>query len=168
MEEEKEESHHQIPSESSEPRAGATAVSSDASSMRDAWIQQARQAHYGHEIVLEPEPFDVRLGQGKANVDNPGNMRLQAVVNANVDRYHARNTRKAEKTEITRQIVHFIKYSDTNSGRFLKYDNLYGCWVALDDEAARLKVSCDLRKARQRQLLRTTQDKPTSSSGSNT
>lgn len=98
--------------------------------------------------IYQPDQFDVLLGRGRGHVTNPGNRRLQIAVNMHKDRYNNPSTTRSEKTKITNDIVHFIKFYNAEHGRFLKYHGIMGCWFEVEDEVARLKVSQALRYTR--------------------
>lgn len=97
--------------------------------------------------IYDPEPFDVLLGRGQAYVTNPGNRRLQCIVDLKKDQYDACPTR-SDKTRITEDIVRTIRVCGTHPGRFLKFNNVLNCWFETSDEYARLKVSNSMRNTR--------------------
>jgi len=96
------------------------------------------------EPTSSPQKFDVLLGRGRAHVENPGNQRLQIIVNINKPRYAASNSHH-KKTQISQDIVHQIKNCGTETGRFLRYDKQMRSWIEVDDQSARRKVSQALR-----------------------
>jgi hypothetical protein len=133
---------------------GVVTLFGDAFRMDDAkraaglsWYDDA-QLPAGAVAIHQPDRFDVLLGRGRGHVSNPGNKRLQIAVNMHKDRYNSPATSRAEKTKITTDIVHFIKACAGESGRFLKYHGIMGCWFEVEDEVARLKVSQALRYTR--------------------
>jgi hypothetical protein len=99
------------------------------------------------DLLVGPLPSDVMLGRGRAFLRHPGNMRLNAVVTMNMQRYLNAGSRN-EKTSITEEIVESIQTYGNPPGRFLRYKPKAGGWSEVKDEEARVKVSHTLRYRR--------------------
>jgi hypothetical protein len=99
------------------------------------------------DLLVDPLPSDVMLGRGRAFLRHPGNMRLNTVVNMNMQRYLNAGSRN-EKTWITEEIVEIIQTCGNRPGRFLRYKPKAGGWYEVDDEEARVKVSHTVRYRR--------------------
>lgn len=97
--------------------------------------------------TVVPEPDDILFGRGRRYDSHPGNLRLRALVDANVTRYNKTQSRSA-KTRIAKTVLDQV----TKSGRFLKYDEEKTAWVEVNRSSSRIKVSQAFRY-RQRQLL---------------
>jgi hypothetical protein len=95
--------------------------------------------------LLTLKPFDVLLGRGRTHLHHPGNMRMKALVRAARPRYNKAGITRMQKTSITQEIVHAIKTSGDQPGRFLMHDAGAGGWTQVDDEVARIKVGNAIR-----------------------
>ena len=91
-----------------------------------------------------PGEMDVLFGRGRHHRDNPGNRRMQLLVDVYRDAYYVAD--RDEKTTITKTIVKLIK----QQGRFLKLNKGTDEWLEVSDEAARHKVGHAMRDGRDR------------------
>mmetsp|Transcript_9459 Transcript_9459/g.11010 ORF Transcript_9459/g.11010 Transcript_9459/m.11010 type:complete len:624 (+) Transcript_9459:111-1982(+) len=87
-------------------------------------------------------PNDVVLGRGGNGFKHAGNEKLRNLARFQVHRYM--NSTKAQKTQISREIVSYIRNTDP-PGRFLKRVN--GEWKEVSDDLAREKASQVIRDA---------------------
>ena len=98
-------------------------------------------------VVENPTDHDILLGRGRWYARHAGNQRLQAIINRHLEMYQAAPERKT-KTDITHRILDEIKSSTTGVvARFLRRQQTgnHGCWVPVDDDVARLKISQAIR-----------------------
>ena len=86
------------------------------------------------ETIELPKLSDILCEKGKVIQESCGNLRLQAIVDEYVHRYHSSS--KAEKTALAEEVVRMVKSA---SGRFLTKES--GIWIETTDEVAREKVS---------------------------
>lgn len=105
-----------------------------------------------NKTVIVPRRFDVLFGRGKIAKQHTGNLRAQHLVDMYMPEYEAAN--KFNKTTIAERILDIITES---YGRFLKWDDQSGCWVEVDRDTARDKVSHYFR-------IRRSKKKPAASS----
>lgn len=94
--------------------------------------------------AVTPGLLDILLGRGRTHLTHPGNLRLQALLNANRERYTAAPSR-GSKTKIIHEIVRVAQTAGDPPGRFLKFHNELNAWVEVDDQVARIKVSHAIR-----------------------
>ena len=112
------------------------------------WLQirksQEAENRSTKDDITVPRRFDVLFGRGKNTREHSGNLRATHLVDMHMEKYEAAN--KFQKTEIAERIVSIIYES---YGRFLKWEN--DCWVEVDHNAAREKISHFFRHARSKQ-----------------
>lgn len=89
--------------------------------------------------IAAPRSMDVLLGRGRRNLNHPGNLRFQELVEANFVRFS--DATRLEKTEIVREIMMSIQ----EGGSFLKYDESSAAWVEVSSDIARIKIGQALR-----------------------
>jgi hypothetical protein len=91
-------------------------------------------------------PFDVLFGRGKPFINHHGNDRMRRIVEAYKARYEA--AEKQEKTLITQEVVHIIKNSGEQKGRFLKQQGKGkdAPWFEVSTKEAHKKVAHRLRE----------------------
>jgi hypothetical protein len=94
---------------------------------------------------ITPCRLDVLFGKGRAYREHAGNVRANNLVAMALPKYE--QACKYEKTDMARLIVNMINESH---GRFLKFDENGGCWVEVEDDVAREKISHIFRNRRDR------------------
>jgi hypothetical protein len=97
------------------------------------------------KAFITPRPFDVLFGKGRALRDYTGNMRANVLVAMYRPKYEQAD--KHDKTDIAKRIVNIIHESQ---GRFLKFEVNEGCWVEVENDMAREKISHIFRNQRDR------------------
>ncbi|CAB9517664.1 Transfer protein [Seminavis robusta] len=109
------------------------------------WIQSQRTLEEKGNIItadtIIPRRFDVLFGRGRHTRNHTGNARAAHISEMFRDKYEAAG--KFEKTAIAERIVTMIRESQ---GRFLKWED--DAWVAVDQQAARNKISHFYRNTR--------------------
>ena len=100
-------------------------------------------------MSLRPE--DVVCTKGRITKNHPGNMRYDAMIQQNKERYQACQFR-GDKTRITHEIIDTVTES---GGRFLKFDAESREWSELTKSLQREKVSHALRSSRRSSLSST-------------
>lgn len=100
-------------------------------------------------MALRPE--DVICTKGRITKNHPGNMRYDAMIQQNRERYQACQFR-GDKTRITHEIIDTVTES---GGRFLKFDSESREWSELTKNLQREKVSHALRSSRRSSLSST-------------
>lgn len=98
--------------------------------------------HAPSVVIVVPTNGDVLFGRGRPQQQNPGNVRCNYFVVANMDEYEKAS--RNGKTAIARMVVEMIK---SNGGRFLKQND--GVWEPVDDTEALRKISHSFRTHRQ-------------------
>jgi hypothetical protein len=93
-------------------------------------------------VIVVPTNGDVLFGRGRPQQQNPGNVRCNYFVVANLEEYE--NASRNGKTIIARKVMEMIK---SNGGRFLKQND--GVWECVDDTEALRKISHSFRTHRQ-------------------
>ena len=104
-----------------------------------------------------------RGGRGDRTNTHEGNIQFRQLVRSRKALYFSKLSQKLEKTHITAQIVHYIRYELEPSGRFLKADP-DGRWYDIGDQKAMQKVGLTIRKLREDAAEDDTDD-PTDATG---
>lgn len=94
-------------------------------------------------VVVAPSLFDILCGRGRECYEHPGNKIFRDMIDANLQRYTAAETKHARGTIVT-GIVDTIRNSSPNG--FLRYDSKHRTWTALAEYEARQKVGQTIRE----------------------
>lgn len=122
-------------------------TSSSKTSNKASAKKDSSQRRICHEVVHQPEKYDILCGKDKTFNNHTGNQVFRAVIMMWVDTYKAA-TSKQEKMRITRNIVTYM-HKQYNS-RFLKrvgVERDQCSWEQIGEDAARDKISHALRFA---------------------
>mmetsp|Transcript_19560 Transcript_19560/g.36480 ORF Transcript_19560/g.36480 Transcript_19560/m.36480 type:complete len:489 (+) Transcript_19560:119-1585(+) len=108
------------------------------------YISKMRKSEMARKrsCIILPGKYDVLLGRGKPLQKHNGNLNYHYVIEG----FHS-NYEQASKLEKTKLAKHIVEQIQGQGGRFLKQDET-GCWVEIDDETARTKVSHTFRNHR--------------------
>jgi len=113
-------------------------------------MHQPTQHHCNRPSISDPLVVayildnDVLCGRDKHATTHPGNRRFRSIIQSNCERYQMAQKR-SEKSQISVEVISAVHEA---GGRFLRFDEDLACWVEVQKEDVKDKISHALRSAR--------------------